>query len=204
MLNDKAKGILGVLIIVVFFILSSYFVKENLGFFTGLIGNSFSGVLAYILITIIAIVIAPISMIPLIPIASNVFGWFYSAIFNIIGWFFGSIIVFWISRKYGMPLIKKFVSMDKLFKLESKIPKENMFFSIVILRMVTPVDVLSYALSLLSNIKFRTYALATFIGIIPFSFVFSYLGTVPIYYQLLGLIGVGLVVFLIRNVFVNK
>ena len=64
--------------------------------------------------------------ISLLPVASNVFGWFNSAIFNIMGWFLGSVIVFYISRKYGVPLIKKFVSLEKINKLESKIPKENL------------------------------------------------------------------------------
>ena len=204
MLSEKSKAFLGILVIVVFFILSSYFVRENIDFVRSLIENNFLGILIYILITSIAIVIAPISMIPLIPIASNIFGWFYAGIFNVIGWFLGSIIVFGISRKYGIPLIKKFVSLNKLFKLEAKIPKENMFFSIIILRMIIPVDVLSYALSLFSNIKFKTYAIATFIGIIPFSFAFSYLGTVSIYYQISGLIGIGIVIILIRSIFKKK
>ena len=94
--------------------------------------------------------------------------------------------------------------MDQLYKLESKIPKENMFLSIIILRMTIPVDALSYALSLLSNVKFRTYAAATFIGIIPFSFAFAYLGTIPIYYQIFGLIVIGIVIILIRRVFTKK
>lgn len=201
--SEKLKAFFGISIIVILFILSSYFVKENIDFVESLIGNNLIGILIYILITIVAIVIAPISMMPLIPIASNVFGWFYAGIFNIIGWFIGSVIVFFISRKYGIPLIKKFVSLDKLFKIESKIPKENLFFSVVVLRMIIPVDILSYALGLFSNIKFRTYALATFIGIIPFSFVFSYLGILPIWYQVLGFIGIGIVVFLIGKFYIK-
>ena len=200
----KIKAFAGILVIVAFFILSSYLVRENLDFVKSLIGNNFLGILIYILIVIIAIVIAPINMLPLVPIASNIFGWFYTGIFNVIGWFIGSIIVFGISRRYGIPLIRKFVSLDQLYKLESKIPKENMFISIIILRMTIPVDALSYALSLLSNVKFRTYAAATFIGIIPFSFAFAYLGTIPIYYQIFGLIGIGIVIILIRRVFTKK
>lgn len=188
MSSEKTKAFLEILIIVILFFLSSYFIKENLDFVTGLIGSNFPGILIYILITIIAIVIAPISTVFLIPIASNIFGWFYAGIFNIIGWFIGALIVFWISRKYGLPLVKKFIPLDKLFKIEAKIPEENLFIDIVLLRMIIPVDILSYALGLFSKVKFKTYAFATFIGIIPFSFAFSYLGTIPFNYQILGFV----------------
>ena len=74
----KIKAFAGILVIVAFFILSSYLVRENLDFVKSLIGNNFLGVLIYISIVIIAIVIAPINMLPLVPIASNIFGWFYT------------------------------------------------------------------------------------------------------------------------------
>ncbi len=202
--SEKIKSIIGLFLIVLLFILSSYFVKENIGFIKNLIGNNFLGILIYILISIIAIVIAPISMMPLIPLASNIWGWFYSAIFNILGWFLGSIIVFWISRKYGVPLIKKFISLEKINKLESKIPKENLFLDIIFLRMIIPVDILSYALGLFSKVDFKTYALATIIGITPFAFVFSYLGAVNIYSQILGFFVIGLIVVLINKFYRKK
>lgn len=196
-MNQKTKAFFGALVIISLFILSSYLVRQNQEVIYGLIGEGIFGILAYILITIIAIVIAPISMMPLIPLAANMWGLFFSAIINIIGWTLGSFIVFFISRKYGVPLIKKFVSLEKINEIEKKIPKENLFVSIVILRMITPIDVLSYALSLFTKINFKIYALATIIGIIPFAFIFSYLGTVPFYYQIAGFIIVGLIIVLI-------
>lgn len=199
MLSEKRKSIFSLLLIVLLFILSSYLVRENIDFIKSLIGNDFSGILIYILITIIAIVIAPISMMPLVPIASNLWGWVSAGVFTFTGWTIGAFIVFWISRKYGVKLIKKFVSLEKINKLESKIPKENLFIDILLLRMIIPVDVLSYALGLFTKINFKTYAITTMIGIIPFTFVFSYLGTVSLYYQIFGLIGIGIVIILITK-----
>lgn len=197
--QTKTKAFLGILVIVALFILSSYFVRENIDIIKSFIGDGFLGILIYILITITAIIIAPISMMPLIPIASNLWGWFYSGVIHIIGWTIGSVIVFIISRKYGVNLIKKFVSLKKINEFEKKIPKENLFLDILLLRMVIPVDILSYALGLFSKVEFKTYTLATIIGIIPFAFVFSFLGTVPIYYQILGFFVVGLVIVLIHE-----
>ena len=186
-MNPKIKSLLEILAIILLFALSSYLVRQNIDFLKSIIGNDF-GILFYILIAIFAVVVAPISMMPLIPLASNIFGWIYAAIFSIVGWTIGSFIVFFISRKYGVPLIKKFVSLEKLEKLENKIPKENLFLDLILLRMIIPVDILSYAISLFTKINFRTYALTTIIGIIPFAFAFSYLGTIPLKYQIIGIL----------------
>ena len=196
-MNPKTKSFLGALFIIFLFIISSYFARQNAEFLKNLIGNDFIGVLFYILITIIAVVIAPISMMPLIPIASSIFGWFYAAIFNIVGWTIGSFIVFLICRKLGIPLIRRFVSLEKLYKFESRVPEKNFFVSVVLLRMAVPVDILSYALSIFTKIDFKTYALATIIGIMPFAFVWSYLGTVPVIYQITGITIVSIIVAII-------
>jgi|TARA_Y100000310_G_C20483758_1_gene715937 uncharacterized membrane protein YdjX (TVP38/TMEM64 family) len=197
MFSEKTKAALGVLIIVALFVLSSYFVRTNIEAIKSFIGDPSLGILIYIIITIFAIVFAPVSMMPLIPVASNIFGWVQTGFINVIGWFIGSIIVFFISRKYGVSLIKKFISLDKITKLESKIPEDKMFVSILLLRMTVPIDILSYALGLFSKVKFKTYAIATFLGIIPFSFVFSYLGVLPVWYQVIGFLVIGFVIALI-------
>ena len=194
MSSEKTKAFFGFLIIMGFFVLSSYLVKTNIEFVQSLIKNNFLGVVIYIIITIIAVVIAPISMMPLIPIASNLWGWFNAGLINILGWSIGSFIVFFICRKYGVNLIKKFISLESLNKFESKIPKENLFIDIILLRMIFPVDILSYILSLFSKVNFNIYSTATIIGLIPFAFIFSYLGTVKTLYQIIGIFIIVLVI----------
>tara|TARA_B100000315_G_scaffold179838_1_gene168628 strand:- start:1306 stop:1920 length:615 start_codon:yes stop_codon:yes gene_type:complete len=204
MLSEKTKAFLGILIILVLFILSSYFVRTNIEPIKNFIGDPSLGILIYLLIVIFAIVFAPVSMMPLMPVASNIFGWVYTGILNIIGWFIGALIVFWISRKYGVKLIKRFISLDKISKFESKIPKDKVFVSILLLRMTVPVDILSYALGLFSKVRFKTYAIATFLGIIPLSFVLSYLGVLPVWYQVLGFLFIGFVIALISEYYWKK
>ncbi len=197
-MNPKLKSLLELLAIVLLFAVSSYIVRQNIDFLRGLIGNEF-GILFYILITIFAIVVAPVSMMPLIPLASGVFGWFYAAVFSVVGWTLGSMIVFFISRKYGVPLIKKFVSLKKLEEFENKIPKENVFIDLILLRMIIPVDILSYGISLFTKIDFKTYAITTIVGIIPFALVFSYLGTISLKYQIIGIIIVMFIIGIISE-----
>jgi len=202
-MKEKTKSFLSIVIILALFILSSYIVRTNIDFFKDLIGTSSIGILIYLFITIVAVVIAPITMVPLIPVVSNIYGWFPAGVFTFTGWVIGSFIVFFLCRKYGVNLIKKFVPLKQINKIESKIPKENLFIDILLLRMIIPVDILSYGLGLFSKVDFKTYAIATMIGIIPFTFVYSYLGTVPLWYQIPGFIVIVLIIAAI-HIFRNR
>ena len=135
------------------------------------------GALAYIALGIIATVVAPLSSLPFLPLVSLLYGWFWAALFSIISWSIGSLIAFWIARKYGKAVVRRFVSLERMEKIEAKIPKERFFWTIVFLRIVIPVDALSYALGLFSTIKTREYMLATVVGITPFAFVWAYFGS---------------------------
>jgi len=196
MRKDQIKAGIGIVLIIVLFFLVSFLVQNDIEMFKGLINPSFSSMLIYVFITIVAIVFAPISTIPLLPIASSVWGWFLAGILSIIGWTIGALIAFGLARKYGMPLVKRFVSLDKIAKFEKMIPEKNIFWSIVFLRMAIPVDVLSYVLGLFSHIKFRTYFIATLIGITPFAFIFAYVGMLEFRIQVLAfLIAVIVILF---------
>jgi len=186
-MKEKIRSAIGIFVIIIFFIFSSYIIQANFINARSLLENNLAGMLAYILILVIATVIAPVSAMPLLPLASNIWGWFLAALLSIAGWTLGAIIAFALARKYGAPLVKRFISLDKIAKWENKIPKENIFWSIVFLRMAVPVDILSYVLGLFSHIRFRTYFLATLIGVSPFAFVFAFLGSLPFYYQIIAL-----------------
>jgi len=185
MRRDKINAVIGIILILVFFLLTSYLVQNNLDYIEELIGDSLLSIFVFVLILIIATVIAPINAVPLLPVASNVWGWFITGILSIIGWTVGALIAFSLARKYGVPLVKKFFPLKDIERFEKLIPEENIFWSIVFLRMAIPVDILSYVLGLFSHIKFRTYAIATLIGIAPLAFLISYVGTLQIRYQVL-------------------
>lgn len=132
--------------------------------------------LTYIFANIASTVIAPLTVLPLVPIASNIFGPFSSGVFSIIGWTLGAMIAFSIARHAGKPLLAKFTSVEKIERIEKYVPEHVHFFTILVLRMLLPVDALSYALGFFSGISFWKYSIATLIGVTPFSFVFAYAG----------------------------
>ncbi len=197
MKNSKTNSFIALTIILSLFILLSYFAQKNIGLFRNASEDSgFLLISTYILLVILAIVVAPISTISILPIASGIWGWFYAALYSVAGWLIGSIIAFSIARKYGKSIVKNLMNLDKIEKIEKIMPKANIFFSLIFLRMVIPVDILSYALGLFTKVRKETFIITTLIGIMPFAFILSYLGTVPIIYQIISF-SIGIVIFLI-------
>jgi uncharacterized membrane protein YdjX (TVP38/TMEM64 family) len=145
------------------------------------------GVIGYIIITIVAVVIAPISTLPLIPIATAIWGWFWAGVFSIIGWTIGAQIAFYLAHRFGKSFIRRITSMERLKEIESRISTHHLFWTVVLLRMTIPVDVLSYALGLFSHMKRGAYFFSTLIGVTPFAFILAYTGTLPILYQIVFL-----------------
>ncbi len=160
--------------------------------------------LLYVFITILAIVIAPFSTLPLLPLAASMWGWFTAALLTICGWVIGSQIAFLLARTYGKPLVKKLISLDGLESLEDRFPSRNLFFTVTLMRMVLPVDILSYALGLFSKIDHKRFFFSTLIGVTPFAFIFAYTGTLSLKLQALVFLEIGTLFFIIYTIYSMK
>ena len=152
----------------------------------------FWGVFLYIALNILDAVIAPGATLPLIPVAVQVWRPVPAAIVTTIGWTSGSLIAFLIARRWGYPLVKKLTSTDRVNEVKKYIP-EDLFWSIVLLRLVMPMDVMSYVLGLFTDISWPKYALATALGLTPSAFVLAYVGELPNAYEFI-MFGVGVAV----------
>lgn len=133
------------------------------------------GIAVYIVFVAASVVLLPFSSLPLLPLAARIFGVWLTAFLSILGWWIGCLIAFQIAR-LGRRYLEKITTLNAIDKIERKIPNDVGFAGIVILRMILPVDVTSFALGLLKNLSFSTYAIASLIGITPFAFVWSYAG----------------------------
>jgi uncharacterized membrane protein YdjX (TVP38/TMEM64 family) len=184
---------LGALFIVfTLFVLATYGAQRYHDALVGMVYLSGgAGMVLYVFITVMTVVIAPLSSFPLIPVATSLWGVGWTAVLSIVGWTTGSMIAFFLSRKYGIRLLEKFISLEKIEAVRRVIPSENIFWTVVLLRMSMPVDILSYALGLFSSLGWRKYLLATLVGVTPFAFLFAYAGTLPLRYQVIGF-GIGL------------
>lgn len=169
--------------------------------------NNYTSKILYVIITAIAVVLAPISALPLIPLVSNIWGGIITAILSIIGWVVGSQIAFLLARKYGKPFVEKLFPIEKINSFENYFTSKNLFWTIVFLRIMLPVDILSYALGLFSKIKSNTFFFATLIGVAPFGFIFSYAGNISTRTQitmLLESLGIMGLIWIIYNITQRK
>tara|TARA_Y100000310_G_scaffold290149_1_gene317099 strand:+ start:926 stop:1603 length:678 start_codon:yes stop_codon:yes gene_type:complete len=141
---------------------------ENSGIYGPLI---FIGV--YFLSTILFIPATPLT------VSSGIlFGSFVGTAYVVIGATLGSMIAFLFARYFGKGFVGNIVEkkFHKLKEYDEKI-EQNGFMVMLVLRLlpIFPFNGLNFAMGM-TRIKFKDYVLATFIGIIPGSFVFANLG----------------------------
>ncbi len=151
--------------------------------------HAIAGVVVYIVLNILDAVIAPGATLPLIPIAAHIWGRVAAALITTAGWTAGSLIAFYIARRWGSPLVKKLTSMERVKRLRPYIPKHP-FWSVVLLRLVIPMDVISYVLGLFTEMSWPSYGLATALGLTPSAFILTYIGKMPRAYDII-MFGVG-------------
>ena len=150
----------------------------------------------YVCVLAISIVALPITSLPLLPLAAHLFGVWIGGGLSVLGWWIGSIIAFLLARHVGRPILQRVVSLQALDAWEKNLPKDITFFSIILLRLVTPVDVVSFPLGLSKSLSFRTYAWATLIGITPFAFVWVWLGRSLLLGEWLLTVSIGIVMII--------
>lgn len=184
-MKNKIKSILGILFVVIIFIVISLLSVQYEDQLKSLLDLGIWGLIIYLLITIFATVVAPVSALPLLPVAVLLWGWKLAALITILGWTLGSILAFYLARRYGIKLVKRIINLEKIHKYEKLIPTSQIFLSIIWMRIFLPVDVLSYLLGLFSKISLPLYSLATLIGVTPFAIIMSYAGSLPFTQQVI-------------------
>ncbi|MEK7461258.1 MAG: VTT domain-containing protein [Patescibacteria group bacterium] len=142
------------------------------------------GPLLYIAIEIAGVIAAPVSTLALIPLGVALWGHVTTALLSLVGWTAGSILAFELARAYGQPLLAKFLNLKDLGKIERFLPQGNLFWGVVGLRLIIPIDLISYALGLFTPIDRWRYNLATVIGYLPSAFAYSYAATASLGYQI--------------------
>ena len=151
--------------------------------------HAFWGLLLYITLNIVDAVVAPGATLPLIPVAVRVWGRVPAALATTAGWTAGSLIAFLIARRWGYPVVRKITSIERVRAMRRYIPKD-LFWSIVLVRLALPMDVISYVLGLFTDINWPTYVGATALGLTPSAFVLAYFGKLPNAYEIIAF-GVG-------------
>ena len=200
MKGDKYKAYAGIALIIATFLLISYLINRNTSIIQGYILSSRWSMLIYFLLIVAEIVVAPISLIPVIPLASALWGPIISFVITILGWTLGSIIAFILARKLGTPILEKLVSMKEIKRYHRFIPEKNLLSWVIITRIFIPIDIMSYAIAIFTKIDVKKFALGTFIGFIPITLILSFFGGIPSEAKIV-LIVIGIILILLMSIF---
>lgn len=132
--------------------------------------------IVFMLLVILEVVLAPIPPLVLYITGGFLFGALFGGILTLIGNLIGAAIDFFIARKYGRNFVAKKMNRN-LKKKFDRFSKKHGGFSIFFLRInpFTSSDLFSY-LAGLSKIKFGSFILGTFFGLIPMIFLQTYFG----------------------------
>lgn len=172
-------------LILILLLLAGYLVLQKTGamsvimdaekFHDYIIGFGRAGMLVIIGSMAGAIVINPIPSAPIAIAAGLAYGTFIGTLLIVAGALLGALIAFFIGRLVGHKILYKWFG-DKLDV--GLLGSQNALMGIVFISRLLPFisfDIVSYAAGL-TKIKVWRFALATFVGIIPISFLLAHLG----------------------------
>lgn len=133
-----------------------------------------------IILVVISTVVPPLPLpVPLIEIASGLaFGFWYGALISFVAHIISSLFAFYFSRILGKRIIKRFFSKYHFLNYYKEYLNRGGARSVLIMRalMVAPFNLVSY-LAGLTQMSATKFSIATAIGVIPESILFSFIGS---------------------------
>lgn len=133
----------------------------------------------------VSIIFAPLPGTPIDLMNLALFSKTAGAIYAEIGIMLGSSINFYISRKFGEPVVKKFIDVSKIHLWEDRMNETTGFWGLVFIRMSTVLicDYISYVCGL-TRMSFRRFFISTLFASIPLVAAFYYFGGILLEKQL--------------------
>ncbi len=155
--------------------------------------------LVYMVIMALAVVISPIPSVPLDVAAGAFFGPLLGTIYSAVGALGGAVASFLIARFLGRSFIERFVGGHVNFctKCSDMLLAKVVFFSRLL--PIISFDIVSYGAGL-TKMSLRSFSLATFLGMLPLTFLYNYFGSALVVGRGLALV-LGLVMVLFFFVF---
>ena len=138
------------------------------------------------------------------------FGWIYGALLSWFSAMVGAILCFYIAKFLGREFIEKLTSKSALASVDSFFEKHGKY-AILIARLLPflSFDLISYAAGL-TKMKIKDFVIATAIGQLPATIIYSYAGEMltggskMIVYGLLSIFAFSALIFLIKRLYVKR
>jgi uncharacterized membrane protein YdjX (TVP38/TMEM64 family) len=148
------------------------------------------GSFGYIWLVILEGVVAFIPGWFVYPVGAAVFGFFHTIVLVMIANFIAASLCFWIGRRWGKPLLRKFIAAKSLEQFDRYMEK-NGTWAIFILKInpITSLDIWNYVAGA-STISYWKFTIANLLGILPLVVFSSALGeqSFEVAPQLLGVL----------------
>jgi uncharacterized membrane protein YdjX (TVP38/TMEM64 family) len=134
------------------------------------------GPLLVVLLIVLEVVVTPIPGVLIIIATGYAFGPYWGMLYSYIGGFIGVNIAFFLSRKFGRPLVEKLTDRKKLVEFD-RFAQANgkVFLWIAFLIPVFPSDMVCYGIGL-TNMRWRTFASIVMVAMIPGTFLLNQFG----------------------------
>lgn len=156
--------------------------------------NTRLGILAFVATSAVAVLIPMLTNLPLVPFAVLAWGPWWTAMLLLSGWVVGAALSFVLGRHARALILRHFPAVKRHGNIDRLIRPRHRLWSLVLLRMTFPVDVLSYALGLFSRSTTLTEnVVSTAVGAAPFAVLFALFPTLSATAQLVVFGGSALV-----------
>lgn len=152
-------------------------------------------------------IIAPLPAFLITFANAALFGWVYGAMLSWFSAMVGAVLCFYIAKLLGREVVEKLTSKMALHSVDAFFEKHGVY-AILIARLLPFIsfDIVSYAAGL-TNMKLRSFLIATGLGQLPATLIYSYAGEMltggakTFVYGLLILFSASVLVYLIKQVY---
>ena len=139
-----------------------------------LTANEHVGILVFVGTSVLAVLIPVLTNLPLVPLAVLAWGPWWTAVLLLSGWVVGAALAFALGRHAREWLLRHVPAVKRHADIDRLIHPQHRYWSLVLLRMTFPVDVLSHSLGLFSRSTTLTEnVVSTAVGAAPFAVMFA-------------------------------
>jgi uncharacterized membrane protein YdjX (TVP38/TMEM64 family) len=143
------------------------------------------GIWLFLATSALAVLLPLFTNLPLVPGAVMAWGPWWTAVLLLLGWVVGAATAFALGRHARILTLRRFPSAKRYADIDRLIHPRHRIWSLVLLRMTFPVDVLSYSLGLFSpRTTVAENVLSTALGAAPFAMLFALVPTLSATAQL--------------------
>lgn len=144
------------------------------------------GLLVFVGSTALAVVLPLFTNLPLVPFAVLLWGPAWSSALILLGWVAGAALSFVIGRQLRPQVLRAFPNVERYARIDDLIHPRHRLGSLILLRMLFPLDILSYVLGLFSHrTTLLENMLSTAVGGLPFALLFGFFPALPGAFQAL-------------------